>query len=85
MNTYLQIIKAVLGKVQHLHRKILKGVIVHLLKEAKRKMKNKEKYASKEKEKEKEKEKMHGCKRVFQEMWELYDVTLQVIVTFKFM
>ena len=47
-------------------------------------MKNKEKKASKEKEKAKEK-KMHGCKRVFQKMWELYNVTFQVIVTFKLM
>ena len=48
-------------------------------------MKNKEKYASKEKEKAKKKKKMHGCKRVFQEMWELYDVTLLMIITFKLM
>ena len=36
-------------------------------------MKNKEKYASKEKEKAKIK-KLHGCKRVFQEMWEFYNI-----------
>ena len=34
-------------------------------------MKKKEKYDSKEKEKAKLKKKMHGCKRIFQEMWEL--------------
>ena len=27
---------------------------------------------------------LHDCKLMFQEMWELYDVTLQVIVSFKF-
>ena len=49
-------------------------------------MKNKEKYALKEKEKAKKKKKTpHGYKHAFQEMWELYDVTLQVIVTFKLM
>ena len=52
-------------------------------------MKNKEKYASKEKEKAKEINffffKLHVCKHVFQEMWELYDITLYVMVTFKLM
>ena len=27
---------------------------------------------------------LHDCKLMFLEMWELYDVTLQVIVSFKF-
>ena len=27
---------------------------------------------------------LHDCKLMFQKMWELYDVTLQVIVSFKF-
>ena len=27
---------------------------------------------------------LHDCKLMFQEIWELYDVTLQVIVSFKF-
>ena len=49
-------------------------------------MKNKEKYASKEKEKSILNIKIAcGCKRDFQKMQELYDVTLKVIATFKLM
>ena len=38
-----------------------------------------------QKKKNKKKMLLHDCKRVFQEMWELYDVTVQVIFTFKLM
>ena len=72
MNIYVQIIKAVLGRMLHLHNKIKRGVNyekcmkikIKIKSEFKRKTKTK---ANKKASKEKELKKMllHDCKHVF--------------------